>query len=221
MVVITVIREKTGTTFNKAVSLVKTHDNNRYPRILILRSRSLFREHGQWPVAWWRQWSVERRPPEMDTYHIPYKKVGTHTGRIIICHQQHNKLSDMTPRGACAVSTRNTYHSQHAAVVPTIHNTRKSGFSGRSLQAYYLTELFQLQGAIASKGVGKTSRQGFGGCPLWAIHIRNWPWVTLWKQSRCVNHQINNTYSVENNIDLFKIELRLYMNATCFGKVKS
>ena len=97
MVVIIVIREKTGTTFNKAVSLVKTHDNSRYTLILILRPRSFLREHGQWPVAWWRQRSVERRPPEMDTYHLPYKKVGTPTGRIIICHQQHNKLSDMTP----------------------------------------------------------------------------------------------------------------------------
>jgi hypothetical protein len=41
IVITTVKREKTGTTFNKAVSLVKTHDNSRYTCILILRSRSL------------------------------------------------------------------------------------------------------------------------------------------------------------------------------------
>jgi len=39
VIIITVIREKTGMTFSEAVSLVKTHDNSRCTCILTLRSR--------------------------------------------------------------------------------------------------------------------------------------------------------------------------------------
>jgi len=41
--------------------------------------------------------------------------------------------------------------------------------------------------------------------------------ISLWLSSRCVNHLFNCTYSVENNIGLFKMELRLYMYGTGFG----
>jgi hypothetical protein len=70
----------------------------------------------------------------------------------------------MTPRSVCAVATRNTYRSQYAAVVPFITHGTAVSMADRYKR---ITEqsCFNYEDAIASKWVGKTSRQGFGGCP--------------------------------------------------------